>query len=112
SGASSEAFALLFAGGQLLPAAGTCPPGSGITDSVLDGLRCAGGGTLRLGTRPLNVLGSSVRPWGGRTNDLLTLGGFTSGQTWHFQATYRDSLSTGCGTGLNTSQAVSVTIVP
>ena len=61
-------------------------------------------------------------PWPFHTDDeaakesvfcgLVASGGFVAGQTRHFQSIYRDSVDQVCGTGQNTTNAVSVTFEP
>ena len=113
--ATSSSFAVLVSGDNRLPQAGPCPVGSGVTSASLDGLRCVGGALQRHGTRATNVLGTTNTPWGppgGPAGGLIAQGGFTSGQTRHFQAFYREAPAAGCGTGQNTSQGVSVIFAP
>jgi len=65
-----------------------------------DGLRCLGGGAVRLGARP----GSSL-VWG---PGLGALGGFQPGESRTFQVVYRDPLGP-CGSGLDWTAAARVT---
>lgn len=65
-----------------------------------DGLRCLGGGAVRLGARP----GSSLL-WG---PGLGALGGFQPGESWTFQVVYRDPLGP-CGSGLDWTAAARTT---
>ncbi|MEM7517052.1 MAG: hypothetical protein AAF368_09050, partial [Planctomycetota bacterium] len=51
----------------------------------------------------------SVAAWG---SGFLGPSGFVAGQQRIFQAVYREDVNAGCGTGLNTTQAVSVVLVP
>ncbi len=116
---SPGTFGLLTSANNMLPAAGICPPGSGITQPVLlDGLRCAGGGFQRHGTRPTDANGSigiTTNGWGPPSPPaigLIAQAGFTSGVTRHFQVIYRDDPNLVCGTALNTTNAVTVTMIP
>ena len=108
SGANTSTFALLMSADGTLPKAGPCPPGSGVTAPPIDGLRCVGGNMLRHGTRATTVAGASTSPWSGTIN----ASGFVAGQTRTFQAVYRELATALCGTGHNTSNAVSVTFAP
>lgn len=79
----------------------------------MDGLRCIGGGMIRHGARAIDGTGAVVAPWnqaaqGGIVANL----GVPVGIVRHFQAYLRDLPGEGCGTGINTSNAVSVLIVP
>lgn len=116
--AAPDTFALLFAGSDLLPQGNaSCPPGSGVVSApVIDGFRCVGSGAsiVRLGVRSTDANGDGNSPWGGGAPaaGLLALGGFTSGQTRHFQSFYRDDVVNGCGSGQNTTNAVTVMVAP
>ncbi|MEM7516574.1 MAG: hypothetical protein AAF368_06600, partial [Planctomycetota bacterium] len=117
TGAGTNTAALLNSADNRLPAMGACPVGSGIgISTALEGLRCVGGALLRHGVRGVDLDGNSVNPWGfGSPNPpggILASGGFTIGQTRHFQVIYRDDFQSGCGTALNTSNGVSVTVAP
>jgi len=53
--------------------------------------------------------------WGGQfapDEGLVAQGSFAIGQQRFFQAIYRDDPTAGCGRGLNTSNAVSIQVVP
>lgn len=116
SDANPSTFALLMSADNQLPRMGNCPPGSGALKSFLDGLSCVGGSALRHGSRRIDTfgeVGSTTTGWGGPNDPaggLITSSGFSAGQTRHFQVVYRESLQVGCGTGLNTTNAVSVTV--
>ncbi|MEM7518350.1 MAG: hypothetical protein AAF368_15690, partial [Planctomycetota bacterium] len=116
--AAPDTFALLFAGSDLLPQGNaSCPPGSGVLSApVIDGFRCVGSGAsiVRLGVRSTDSNGDGTSTWGGGAPSagLLALGGFTSGQTRHFQCFYRDDVVNGCGSGQNTTNAVTVIVAP
>lgn len=112
-GANVNTSVRLASADNALPAAGTCPAGSGIASSLLDGLRCAGGSLVRHGVRGTDAAGNSVNPWGppGQNPPLgiAAQGGFVVGQTRVFQAFYREDPALSCGTGQNTTNAVAVT---
>lgn len=112
-GASTNTFAILSSADNALPNVGApCPSGSGIQSTVLDGLRCIGGNLLRHGTRATNGLGSSSwGPPGAPNGGILAASGFVPGQVRHFQVFYRDLDTAGCGTGQNTTNALTVEIV-
>lgn len=108
-GASSSSFAVLVSAADLLPAVGPCPPGAGVTSVFFDGLRCAGGGLVRHGTRATDALGATTAGWG---PGLLAQGGFGAGETRSYQVIYRTAPGEQCGTGQNTSQALVVLTLP
>lgn len=118
TGANPLTFALLQSGDNKLPLMGVCPPGSGLSTMILDGLRCMGGANLRHGVRATDVngdIGVGNLGWGG--NDppsigLMLQGGFSVGQTRQFQVFYRELAGAVCMTALNTSSAIEVTFVP
>lgn len=117
TGATPSSFGLLLSANQQLPAAGSCPPGSGILSvgAPMDGLRCIGGGLIRHGARSINSAGENATPWGeGGTpaNGLIASGGFLAGQTRQWQVFYREGPGMVCNTGLNSSNAVSVSFLP
>lgn len=72
-----------------------------------DGLRCVGGGIVRLQTRPADPRGES---W--TTVSVATRGGVTPGSTKRYQWWYRDPVSSPCGSGYNLSNGVTVHWVP
>ncbi len=115
---SPGTFAILISGDNALPAAGMCPPGSGIQTAVFDGLRCAGGNLRRHGIRPTDSLGRigvTTPGWGlpdGPGGGLSGQGGFSAGQTRVFQIIYRDDATLVCLTGQNTTNAAEVIFVP
>ncbi|MEM7518897.1 MAG: hypothetical protein AAF368_18495, partial [Planctomycetota bacterium] len=47
---TTSTFAILASSPSILPLNSACPAGSGISGTLLDGLRCIGGGTVRHGT--------------------------------------------------------------
>jgi len=80
-----------------------------------DGLRCVGNGFLRHGNRQIQANGAPSQPWGDGgfpANGLIDQSAFTAGQTRHFAVVYRDFDAQVCMTGLNASNAVSVTVLP
>lgn len=109
--------AILLSGTALAPAnpSSSCfGLNSGITSPTLDGLRCIVQGILRHGVRPADAngaIGVTTNGWG-TPSGFFNFGAFMAGQTRFFQVTYRDSLAAICQTGLNTTQASSVTFVP
>ena len=75
-----------------------------------DGNRCSGGTIVRLPVQNTGNAGSFVQGPGivaGAPPSARIL----PGQTWHFQAWYRDSTGP-CGTGSNLSNGVAVTFSP
>ncbi len=110
--------AVLASASSLLPQSGACATGSGIATPALDGLRCIGGAFRRHGVRTSDAsgrIGVTNSGWGmdgTAASSLIASAGFTVGQSRSFQVIYRDSPPLGCIAGLNTSQAVSVTIQP
>ena len=112
TGALANGFALLVSAVDPLPLNGPCPPGSGVAPPVFDGLRCIGNGLIRHGTRAVDEDGRS-NPWSGSAmSGLVAQASLAVGDTRHFQVFYRDDVSGGCGTGANTSNAITVTAVP
>ena len=119
--ASPSTFGVLTSGDNQLPANAVNPCfglGSGVLAIQLDGLRCVGANVIRHGTRPTDAsgdVGLTTNGWGppsGPPGGLVAQGGFVCGQTRHFQVIYRDFDTMVCLTGQNTSNGVSVTIVP
>ena len=112
-GAAPGGFAVLVSGANALPQAGPCPPGSGLSGSALDGLRCVGGGLVRHGARavdPAGAVGTTTPGWGEGAATLLDA--FAPGETRRFQAIYRVNPANGCGSGQNSSNAIELTIAP
>ncbi len=119
--ASPIAFGILVSGASRAPtnAANPCfGSDSGIQALSLDGLRCVLQGIRRHGGRSADsngAIGQTNPGWGGVDNPpagLIAQGGFASGETRHYQVIYRDDPDFQCGTGLNTTNGVSVTFVP
>ncbi len=117
TGVTPSTFGGLVSANNALPIMGVCPPGSGVSSTLLDGLRCIGGALLRHGNRSSDAngdIGVTTNGWGppsGPPGGLLATGGFVAGQTRRFQCFYRDDVVLGCGSGQNTSNAVRVTFL-
>lgn len=117
-------FGILTSGAALAPASAANPcfgADSGLRSAFLDGLRCVVQNTQRHGGRaaaPDGTFGVSSPGWGPPNGPRANMGGipahggFAPGQTRHFQLTYRDFTTRSCATGLNTSQAISVSFTP
>lgn len=115
------ALALLISGESLAPLNRSNPCfglASGFASATLDGLRCSVEDFRRHGARAVDTGGrvGSIGPaWGGADGPAIGIanqGSFQSGQERHFQVLYRDLAGAQCGTGLNSSQARSVTFIP
>jgi hypothetical protein len=72
-----------------------------------DGLRCAGGGVVRLGVTDTDPSGGAA--WGG---GLLAGTGFDAGDVLRFQAWFRDPAGSPCGSGFNLSNGLQLTLQP
>jgi trimeric autotransporter adhesin len=72
-----------------------------------DGLRCAGGGAIRVGVRTPTAAGFAH--WGPA---LASTGNLQAGDTTRFQAWYRDPVGGPCGAGFNTTHGLEVTFGP
>lgn len=96
---------LISGGNQLSPP--SCAIGSGVQNAFDDGLRCVGGTIRRHGPR-VTLSSGQINQYSG----LLFQGGFALGQVRHFQYFYRDGVHGGCSTGRNTSNALTITVVP
>ncbi len=120
SRAIPSALSLLVSSTLMLPnQTGTlCPSGSGVLSGFFDGLRCVGAPITRHGTRMTDVngeVGGLSNGWGGPFEPAMGLvlqGGFSVGQERYFQAFYRDNPALNCNTGLNTSNAVRIAVIP
>lgn len=121
SGATPSTFAVLTSGLSRSPAnpLNSCfGLDSGTPSAVFDGLRCVAIQTLRHGSRAVDAngdVGETTPGWGppnGPPGGLLQQTGLAAGQTRHFQIAYREDASLVCGTGQNTTQGVSVTLLP
>ncbi len=121
TGGTALSFTVLTSGDNVAPTNAATPCfglDSGIQAMTLDGLRCAVGNVQRHGTRPTDAngdVGVMTNGWGppsGPTGGLLAQAGFAAGQTRHFQVVYRENPMLGCLRGQNSTQAVSVTVLP
>ena len=72
-----------------------------------DGLRCAGGGVIRLEVRFADSLGSSST-----SVDVAARGGCAAGDVKRYQLWYRDPTTTPCGAQFNLSNGAEVTWAP
>ena len=72
-----------------------------------DGLRCVGGNIKRFGVRTADAGGGAA--WG---PGLAAAGGWTAGDTRHFQVWYRDPVGSPCLLNFNLTHATSVTFAP
>ena len=72
-----------------------------------DGLRCVGGGLVRLQVAFADGAGACST-----TADLAARGGVAAGQTKRYQLWYRDPLGGACGSGINLSNAVELAWLP
>ena len=114
-GALPNSLAILCSANNALPLNGACPQGSGVASSLLDGLRCIGGGLRRHGLRSTDETGEALTPWdatSGPIGGIALDGSFSAGQVRNFQVFYMDDPLGGCGKGLNTSNAVRVEFRP
>ncbi len=92
----SGKLALLFAGRNSLGG------GSGLLFG--DGLRCTGGGVVRLGMQVVGATGTAS--WG---PGLGAAGGWGAGDTRYFQVWYQDTTSSPCAWSFNTTHAIELT---
>lgn len=127
AGANPSTFGILVSGGARLPNNPANPCfglDSGINSISLDGLRCVGDGVIRHGSRatdPAGDIGFGNNGWGppsGPVGGLLAQGNavlpgsFAVGSTRHFQVFYREDALLVCQRGQNTTDAVSVKVLP
>jgi len=77
---------------------------SGLGVTFGDGLRCAGGGVMRLQVRFSDSNGSSST-----TTNLISAGNIAPGDTKRYQIWYRDPATSICGTQFNLSNGVELT---
>ena len=115
TGANPNTFGVLISEAFALPnnPMNPCPAGSGVTSSVLDGLRCAGGNILRHGTRATDATGSvgvTNAGWGDGPQEIVANSPFVVGQSRVFQVFYREDAMLVCQTGQNTTNALAITI--
>ncbi len=120
-GGNPSAFSVLTSGDDRLPnnMANACfGLDSGVQSMSLDGLRCVGANTRRHGGRAFDAsgaIGTTNAGWGGIDPPMVGLiaqGGYVAGQTRNYQLFYREDAALSCGTGLNTTNAVSLTFLP
>lgn len=114
SGSGSAALDdLVFTAANLIPAqpamlfVGLNAPGGGAGVPFGDGLRCAGGDTVRLGIRLPDAAGGAS--WG---PELGSMGGWGAGDLRRFQVHYRDPLGSPCGSGFNLSNGFEIVFGP
>lgn len=105
--APALSFCVLVSGDTALPVNGSCAPGTGILSGALDGLRCVNGNVARHGVRRADAFGRTTAPW----TTVISDSAWNVGQVRLFQVFYRD-LPAPCGTGQNTTNAVSITVLP
>jgi hypothetical protein len=72
-----------------------------------DGLRCAGGGLVRLGVKMADGAGTGI--WG---PGLAAAGGWLAGDTRRFQAWYRDPVLSPCAAFQNLTPGLEIAFVP
>lgn len=119
-GANPITFGILISGAALLPTnpMNPCPSGRGVRTMFADGLRCVGLNVRRHGTRATDFngdIGLTNNGWGGDDPPaigLLAQGGFTIGQTRHWQVFYRELITQVCMRGQNTTNAISTLLFP
>ena len=121
SGGIPQSFAILTSGSGIAPGNATNPCfglNSGIQSISLDGLRCRIGQVFRHGSRGVDAAGF-VGPMGPPPNGAWGFCSanfpnfvFAGGDTRYFQVFYREEPAVACMTGLNTSQAVEIALVP
>ncbi len=80
--------------------------GGGNGTAFGDGLRCAGGGVVRLQIRNSGMLGASST-----TVDVAATGGVTAGDVKRYQLWFRDTAGP-CGSGFNFTNGIEVTWAP
>jgi len=80
---------------------------SGDGNSFGDGLRCAGGGVIRLQVRFSSATGESATDI-----HIATAGGAASGDTKRYQLWYRDPVTSPCGTLFNLTNGVEIIYTP
>ncbi len=72
-----------------------------------DGLRCAGGGVIRIQVRTSSSSGTSQT-----TTNIVAATGVQPGDTKRYQIWYRDPQGSPCGTGFNLSNGIEVSWTP
>lgn len=111
-GLPAQSAAILMSGPALLPNPLVAMGPIGVTGGPIDGLRCIGGGTTRHGTRladAAGTIGMNNVGWGAPEGGIPNLMVPMVGGVLNFQAFYRTPVNLTCETGLNTTNAVSVT---
>jgi hypothetical protein len=110
AGSSSISDAdLVLEGSQMIPSQpglyfqGNNAVNSGAGNPFGDGLRCAGGGVIRLQVRFSSATGESAT-----TLNLASAGGVSSGDVKRYQIWYRDPTSSPCGTLFNLTNGLEV----
>ena len=104
--ATLDSFAVLISGGNTMTQSG-CPATGGMQSMMMDGLRCVGGNVMRHGVRPTDSDGETGTPWIVTPNEVPN-GAPIAGQTIYVQAVYRESMTGGCFTGQNTTNALAI----
>ena len=121
TGGNLNTFGILVSGDNQLPAQAANPCfglNTGIAPLLLDGLRCTAQNEIRHGSRSTDAAGDvgfTNNGWGPPNNPMtgiIAQGGFTSGQTRHFQVFYREDDTLVCQSGQNTTNGVTVTFQP
>ena len=79
----------------------------GMGNAFGDGLRCAGGGVIRLQVRFTDAAGTSAT-----TANLVVKGGVVAGDTKLYQLWYRDPITSPCGASFNLSNGVEMVFTP
>ena len=94
-GATPGAVGIFFQGNNSL--------GGGAGVSFGDGLRCTGGGVIRLEVAVIDLNGDS-----NTTINVPVRGGVVGGETKRYQFWYQDPLTTPCGGGFNLTNAIEI----
>ncbi|MCH2107238.1 MAG: hypothetical protein MK291_11425, partial [Planctomycetes bacterium] len=111
--ASVSAGDLVLEGSQLIGSQpglyfqGNNAVNSGAGNQFGDGLRCAGGGVIRLQVRFASSGGTSAT-----TINIPAAGGCAAGDVKRYQIWYRDPLTSPCGAQFNLSNGVEITWIP
>jgi len=104
---------LSLEGSQLIPSQpglyfqGNNAVNSGDGSTFGDGLRCAGGGVIRLQVRFSNATGESAT-----SINIAAAGGVNSGDVKRYQVWYRDPVTSPCGTLFNLTNGLEVVYTP
>ncbi len=111
--ASVSADDLILEGSQLIGSQpglyfqGNNAVNSGNGSNFGDGLRCVGGGVVRLQVRFASAAGTSATTVG-----IAAKGGCAAGDVKRYQVWYRDPLTSPCGAQFNLTNGVEITWVP